>query len=98
MLESDARLIERIIKVKGRKYSQIIIYVPRSLATDSAFPFKPKDMVRIHISGKELTVRKAGLPYVAPPVPDTLLPVVEILSPVDASTGVDEKPRDQSKV
>jgi len=98
MLESDARLIERIIKVKGRQYSQIIIYVPRGLATDSAFPFKPKDMVRLSISGKELTVRKAGLPYVAPPIPDTLLPVVESLSPVDASTGVHDNPRDQSKV
>jgi hypothetical protein len=63
MLDSDARLIERIIKVKGRKYSQIIIYVPRGLATDSAFPFKPRDMVRISISGKTLTIQKAELPY-----------------------------------
>jgi len=90
MLEADARLVERIINVRGHKYSQIIIYVPRGLATDSAFPFTPRDMVRIRISGKELTVRRAELPYVAPPVPDTLLPVVEILSPVDASTGVDD--------
>jgi ABC-type Mn2+/Zn2+ transport system ATPase subunit len=64
MLESDARLIERIIKVKGRKYTQLIVYVPRSLATDSAFPFKPKDMVRIGISGEGLTIRRAELPYV----------------------------------
>ena len=63
-MESDARLIERIIKVKGRKYSQIIIYVPRSLATDSAFPFKPRDMVRLSISGKTLAIQKAELPYV----------------------------------
>jgi ABC-type Mn2+/Zn2+ transport system ATPase subunit len=63
MLESDARLIERIIKVKGRKYSQIIIYVPRSLATDSAFPFKPRDMVRLSIAGETLTIQKAELPY-----------------------------------
>jgi hypothetical protein len=40
-----------------------MIYMPRSLATDSAFPFKPKEMVRISISGKMLTVEKAELPY-----------------------------------
>jgi hypothetical protein len=89
MLEADAKLIERIIHVKGHKYSQIIIYVPRILATDSAFPFKPKDIVRLNISGKKLTVQKAELPYVAPPVPETLLPLVEILSHVDASMDVD---------
>jgi hypothetical protein len=64
MLEADARLIERIIKVKGRKYSQIIIYVPRSLATDSAFPFKPRDMVRLSILGKTLSIQQAEMPYV----------------------------------
>ena len=42
---------------------QLMIYMPRSLATDSAFPFKPKEMVRISISGKMLTVEKAELPY-----------------------------------
>jgi ABC-type Mn2+/Zn2+ transport system ATPase subunit len=63
MLKSDAKLTERIIHVKGRKYKQLIIYMPRSLATDSAFPFKPKEMVRISISGKLLTVEKAELPY-----------------------------------
>jgi ABC-type Mn2+/Zn2+ transport system ATPase subunit len=63
MLESDAKLIERIIKVRGHRYSQLIIYVPRGLATDSAFPFKPRDMVRVSISGKTLTIQKAELPY-----------------------------------
>jgi ABC-type Mn2+/Zn2+ transport system ATPase subunit len=63
MLISDAKLTERTIRVKGRKYKQLIIYMPRSLATDSAFPFKPKEMVRISISGKMLTVEKAELPY-----------------------------------
>ena len=64
MLEADARLIERIINVRGHKYSQIIIYVPRGLATDSAFPFMPRDMVRLSISGKTLKIQKAELPYV----------------------------------
>jgi hypothetical protein len=63
MLKSDAKLTERTIHVKGRKYKQLIIYMPRSLATDSAFPFKPKEMLRISISGKLLTVEKAELPY-----------------------------------
>ena len=63
MLRSDAKLTERIIQVKGRKYKQLMIYMPRSLATDSAFPFRPKEMVRISISGKMLTVEKAELPY-----------------------------------
>ena len=63
MLISDAKLTERIIQVKGRKYKQLMIYMPRSLATDSAFPFRPKEMVRISISGKMLTVEKAELPY-----------------------------------
>ena len=60
---SDAKLTERTIQVKGHKYKQLIIYMPRNLATDSAFPFKPKEMVRISISGNMLTVEKAELPY-----------------------------------
>jgi ABC-type Mn2+/Zn2+ transport system ATPase subunit len=88
MLESDARLVERSIQVKGRKYKQLIIYVPRSLATDSAFPFKPEEMVRIIILGNTLKVQKAKLPHAAQPVPDTLLPIVEILSP--GADNVDE--------
>ena len=63
MLKSDAKLTERTIHVKGRKYKQLIIYMPRSIATDSAFPFNPKEMVRISICGKMLTVEKAERPY-----------------------------------
>lgn len=63
MLQSDAKLTERTIHVKGHKYKQLIIYMPRSLATDSAFPFTPQDMLRISIYGKLLTVEKAELPY-----------------------------------
>ena len=37
--------------------------MPRSIATDSAFPFNPKEMVRISICGKMLTVEKAERPY-----------------------------------
>jgi ABC-type Mn2+/Zn2+ transport system ATPase subunit len=88
MLESEARLVERTIHVKGRKYKQLIIYMPRSLATDSAFPFKPKEMLRISILGDSLKVRKAELPHATPPIPDTMLPIVEILSPL--ADNVDE--------
>ncbi|MCJ7633680.1 hypothetical protein MUP77_14980 [Candidatus Bathyarchaeota archaeon] len=56
--------MERTIQVKGNKYRQLVIYVPRSFATDSAFPFKPKERVRINISGKSLIVEKAEPPYV----------------------------------
>ena len=91
MLESDARLVERSIHVKGRKYKQLVIYVPRSIATDSAFPFKPKEMVRIVISGDMLRVQKARLPHAAQPVPDNLLPIVEILSPGADNVDVDNE-------
>jgi ABC-type Mn2+/Zn2+ transport system ATPase subunit len=95
MLESDARITERTIKVKGRKYRQLVIYVPRSLATDSAFPFRPKEMVRISILGSMLNVRKTELPHAVRKVPDTLLPIVEILSPVaDNVDGDDNQKKD----
>ncbi len=82
MLESDARLVERAIQVKGRKYKQLIIYMPRSLATDSAFPFKSQDMLRISILGDRLSIEKAKLPIVEYPVSETLPPALDVLLPV----------------
>ncbi len=35
-----------------------MIYVPADVHKDSAFPFKPKDVVDIEIVGGELVVRK----------------------------------------
>ena len=64
MLESAAKLMERTIKVKGRQYKQLVIYVPRKLATDSAFPFKSDDKLRISILGDALSIEKAKLPLV----------------------------------
>ncbi|MCJ7631629.1 hypothetical protein MUP77_04410 [Candidatus Bathyarchaeota archaeon] len=74
-------MTERAIRVKGRKYRQLMIYMPRSLATDSAFPFEPKEMIKISILGDTLSMRKAELPNAARTVPDTLLPIIKILSP-----------------
>ena len=40
--------------VKGR----IMIYVPADIHKDSAFPFKPKDTVKITISSGKLIIEK----------------------------------------
>ncbi len=72
MLESDSKLMERTIQVKGRKYKQLIIYVPRSLATDSAFPFKPHDVLRISILRDALSIEKVKHHPASHPAPKTL--------------------------
>ncbi|RLE64742.1 MAG: hypothetical protein DRJ47_06985 [Thermoprotei archaeon] len=59
VLEDIGRFIERKITVKGRKYSQFIIYIPRLLALDSNFPFRPGDKLLIRVQGNKLVIEKA---------------------------------------
>jgi len=58
VLCAEGRFIERNIVSRGKKYKQYLIYVPKLLALDSQFPFKPGDKVLIKIDGKRLIIEK----------------------------------------
>ena len=42
----------------GRTYEAYTIYLPSTLVTDSAFPFKPKEKLIVRIQGDRLVVEK----------------------------------------
>lgn len=48
----------RIYRQKVRGAVKTWIYVPHSVATDSAFPFKKGEKVKVFIHGKAVIVRK----------------------------------------
>jgi len=48
----------RKIKVRGTEYRQYYIYVPKLLALDSAFPFKPGEKVLIRVDENRLIIEK----------------------------------------
>jgi len=55
-LSGVGRFSERTVTVKGKKYKQYVIFVPKLVALDSAFPFKPGDRVLIKIEGNRVVV------------------------------------------
>ncbi len=52
---------ERKTKVKGKTYVQYVIYVPKLVALDSRFPFKPGErvVIRIDVDRQRLLIEKA---------------------------------------
>jgi hypothetical protein len=60
MIEGTGKFINRPTETGGRTYDKFFIYVPASVAKDSAFPFKPGENVKIRIKGDKLIVEKAS--------------------------------------
>ena len=62
LLEGSRRGDSLVLKGKGKIHEpvkgRIMIYVPADVHKDSAFPFKPKDVVRIEIIDGKLVVSK----------------------------------------
>lgn len=58
MLSGKSKIIARTIKSKGHSYSQLFIYLPKNLVTDSAFPLKAGDEIEIRAQGKQLVIEK----------------------------------------
>jgi len=58
VLHAVGKFIERSITSRGKKYKQYLIYIPKLLALDSQFPFKPGDKVFIRVDGKRLIIEK----------------------------------------
>jgi len=50
-------MLERKTKIKKMGASQMI-YIPRLLASDSAYPFKIEDKVIVKIKGNKLIIEK----------------------------------------
>jgi hypothetical protein len=60
MLEGTGKVINRPTKTGGKSYDKFFIYIPASVAKDSAFPFKSGDEVIVRIEGDKLVVEKLG--------------------------------------
>ncbi len=60
VLTGRGRLINRPTRTGGCTYDKFFIYVPTELARDSAFPFKPGDILSLEVNPKtqELRIRK----------------------------------------
>jgi len=58
MLKGIGTFIERKITARGKKYKQYLIYIPKLVALDSRFPFKPGDKLFIEINNDRLIISK----------------------------------------
>lgn len=60
MVQQDnvGKVINRPTKAGGKTYDKYFIYIPTSVAKDSAFPFKPGEEVIIKIEGDQLIIKK----------------------------------------
>jgi len=47
---------------EGRAYKKIFIYIPKEVATDTSFPFKIGEHVKIRIYEKKLVIEKLKEP------------------------------------
>lgn len=62
MLEGKGKLINRPTKTRTKAYDKFFIYLPTDVATDSGFPFKPGDIVKVKVDGTRLVIEKANEP------------------------------------
>lgn len=60
MVQQDnvGKVINRPTKTGGKTYDKYFIYIPTSVAKDSAFPFKPGEEVIIKIEDDQLIIKK----------------------------------------
>ena len=49
MLEGDTSLVVTATKIRDKTYQRLLIQVPLEIATDSQFPFKPKQALKIQV-------------------------------------------------
>ena len=60
VLEAVSKIMVRKSRSRGYEYTQYYIYIPRLLALDSSFPFKPNEkvVIRIDREKKRLIIEK----------------------------------------
>ena len=58
MIEGVGKIINRPTKTGGKIYDKFFVYIPASVAKDSAFPFKPGEEVIVRIEGDKLVIEK----------------------------------------
>jgi hypothetical protein len=54
-------VLSGIGKIHEPAKGRVLIYVPADVHKDSAFPFKPKDKVRVKIANGKLIIEKANV-------------------------------------
>jgi hypothetical protein len=62
MLEGIGKVIKRPTKTAGKTYDKYFIYIPASVAKDSAFPFSPGEKVVVRIEGERVVIEKLRSP------------------------------------
>jgi hypothetical protein len=58
MIKDIGKIINRPTKTGGKLYDKFFIYIPTSVAKDSAFLFKSGEEVVVRIEGKKLVIEK----------------------------------------
>lgn len=59
VLRGKGRVMNRPSKVGGKSYDRYMIYIPTTVARDSAFPFTAGEEISIRIEEGRLIVEKA---------------------------------------
>lgn len=49
MKQGDGKFVNRPVKTKTKEYAKYYVYIPIGVATDTSFPFKPEDRVKVTI-------------------------------------------------
>jgi hypothetical protein len=58
MIEGIGRFVDRKPKVEGKEYFQLVLYIPRDVAKDSQFPFRPGEDVHLKLEAGRMVVSK----------------------------------------
>ena len=61
VLEAKGKFINRRTRTASKEYDRFFVYVPVEVARDSAFPFKPNDVVNVKVDkpNRRLIVEKS---------------------------------------
>jgi len=68
MLQGETRLVVTATKLRDKTYQRFLIHVPREIAKDSQFPFKPRQELKIDVdpTTTAITLSEANNPKPAP--------------------------------
>jgi hypothetical protein len=58
MLEGPVKFTDRKTKTKGKRYFQLVLYIPKAIAQDSQFPFTPGEVALLKIEGEKVVLSK----------------------------------------
>lgn len=57
-MEGPGKFADQKPTVKGKKYFRLVLYIPKSIAQDSQFPFRPEEVVFLKVENDKMIVSK----------------------------------------